>query len=386
MTVEKILFALFRSEICGETLLDEYKNAITPETASALYSISKSHDLAHLVCEALDKNGVLAQCGKELEEAFCGQRHLAVCRYEQMKYEYARICNAFEEAKIDYMPLKGAVIRAFYPQPWLRTSCDIDILVKNQDLDKATQTCIKVLGYTFKYKADHDASLFSEGGIHLELHFRIEEDLENIDPLLSRVWEFAEKKAGTEHQYIQTREYFVFHHLAHASYHFLSGGCGLRTIIDLWLLQNRYGYDEQQLLAFCKECGLGTFYKTLKKLTEIWFANETYDDLTKQTEDYILRAGVYGTLENKIAVKQTDKGGKCGYVFFRIFPPIKQLRIRYPVLYKHKWLLPLCWVRRWFATIFKGRVGHSVRELNVNAGISQERQQVVEMLLQNLGL
>ncbi|MBO4954226.1 MAG: nucleotidyltransferase family protein, partial [Clostridia bacterium] len=36
---------------------------------------------------------------------------------------------------IDFMPLKGAVIRQYYPEPWMRTSCDIDIHVKKDRLE-----------------------------------------------------------------------------------------------------------------------------------------------------------------------------------------------------------------------------------------------------------
>ena len=386
MTVEKILFALFRSEICGETLLDEYKKAITPETASALYSISKSHDLAHLVCEALDKNGVLAQCGKELEEAFCQQRHLAVCRYEQMKYEYARICNAFEEAKIDYMPLKGAVIRAFYPQPWLRTSCDIDILIEREELNNAIKALSEKLDYKLTTRTAHDVSLFSGGGGHLELHHELIENEEKAQRVLSKVWETSKRAKDRTYCYEMNDETFYFYHLAHMAKHFLCGGCGIKPFIDLWILERQIPHDEKARDALIELGGLQTLNERAKKLCQVWFAGQEHDDVTKQMEMFVLSGGVYGNLENRVAVQQQKKGGKIRYAFSRIFLPYDEIKVQYPVLENKKWLLPFCQVRRWVRLIFKGRVGYSVRELNVNAGISQERQQVVEMLLQNLGL
>ena len=58
-TVEKVFFALLRFEINGDELCDEMKNLITPETLPALFKLSKRHDLAHLIGDALDKNGLL---------------------------------------------------------------------------------------------------------------------------------------------------------------------------------------------------------------------------------------------------------------------------------------------------------------------------------------
>lgn len=388
MTVEKILFALFRSEICGEILLDEYKNAITPETASALYSISKSHDLAHLVCEALDKNGVLAQCGKQLEEAFCGQRHLAVCRYEQMKYEYARICNAFEEAKIDYIPLKGAIIRAFYPQPWLRTSCDIDILVREEQLDSAVKVLMEKLSYTGGEKDSHDVSLFSGNGVHLELHFklfdvRISKKGENV---LSRAWEYSTPTRGWSHRREMTDEMFYFFHISHMAKHFEAGGCGVRPFIDLWLLNRKAIYKQTKRDQLLQQGALLKFENGAKRLAEVWFLGKGHDECTQKIQDYVLRGGVYGNMENAVAVKQAQKGGKFGYILSRIFVPYEILVIRYPSLKKHKWLVPFYQVRRWGRLLCKGKAKKSVQELNFNSKISEEKQKSAEKLLQDLGL
>jgi hypothetical protein len=51
-----------------------------------------------------------------------------------MKHEFERICLVLEKAKIPHIPLKGSVLRKLYKEPWLRTSCDIDILVQEETL------------------------------------------------------------------------------------------------------------------------------------------------------------------------------------------------------------------------------------------------------------
>ena len=47
-------------------------------------------------------------------------------------------CNALEKAQIPFVPLKGSVIRKYYPEAWMRTSSDIDVLVHKEDVEKTT--------------------------------------------------------------------------------------------------------------------------------------------------------------------------------------------------------------------------------------------------------
>ena len=61
----ELFFALLRSEINNESLEEETKNQITQETMSALYKLSKAHDMVHLVADALDKNGILYITGRK---------------------------------------------------------------------------------------------------------------------------------------------------------------------------------------------------------------------------------------------------------------------------------------------------------------------------------
>ena len=127
-TVEKVFFALIRFEINSNELCDEIKNLITPEMLPALFKLSKRHDLAHLIGDALDKNDLLPD-GTEAKKRFLQERSMAVYRIEQLRYEYELVFSALEELQVDYLPLKGTVLRKYYPEDWMRTSADVDVLV-----------------------------------------------------------------------------------------------------------------------------------------------------------------------------------------------------------------------------------------------------------------
>ena len=112
--VLEILFALIKSEISGETISGEIIAKITPEILKPLYKISKKHDLAHLVANALEKLDKISY-DSEAGKAFLTARDMAIFRVEMINAEIETICEVFERGKVDYLPLKGAVIRKLYP-------------------------------------------------------------------------------------------------------------------------------------------------------------------------------------------------------------------------------------------------------------------------------
>ena len=190
MTGEAVLFGLIRSVICGETVSDELKTACTPEMLEAVYAMAAKHDLAHLVGQAVSTLGLpqsdpLAKSKKAALSAFG--------RYVRLESESQNVYQALEDAQIYFIPLKGAVLRAYYPEPWMRTSCDVDILVQKEQLDAASKVFKETLGYRFAGTSGHDVSFYSPTGIHMELHFDLVEDgrINASVPVLSRVWEDA---------------------------------------------------------------------------------------------------------------------------------------------------------------------------------------------------
>jgi len=364
--------------------------AIPPLSESELedlYKLSQRHDLAHLAGAALYERGLLPK-GAAVSEKFQHAQVVALYRYTKLEQERQRICQTFETAGIAYVPLKGTIIRQYYPQPHLRTSCDIDILVHREDLARATEALTEKLGY----KGDggelhyHDVSLFSPSGIHLELHFTIENDWEPIDRLLSKVWDYCTPVAEGKFEHRQSPEFFMFHQIAHMVSHFLNGGCGIRPLLDLQILRQKMPFDDPSVQALCDACDIGVFYGHAKALSDAWFNHQPHDDITRQMEAYILYGGVYGTLENTVAIKQRQKGGRFSFIMYRIFMPYHQLKVKYPVLVKHKWLYPIMTVRRWFALLTPASRKRAKQELKHSASQSDEKAQSVDQLLRHLGL
>lgn len=382
----ELLFALLRLEICdnAESVMTE---PLTQDNLSALYRLGKEHDIMHILSSALQKSGLLEAHSDEITEKILKSRMVSVYRCERQKYALKEISRVLEKEKIPYVLLKGAVIRQHYPQEWMRTSCDIDILVHEEDLSRAIEYLVRDLSYkTDSKQRYHDVSLYSPGGVHLELHFNIKESMENIDRMLSRAWEFSERDCDDGVRYRQTNEFFLFHHIAHMSYHFIHGGCGIKPFMDLYVIKSKMEYDDKVVRDYCAQCGIEKFYDNVLSLTDVWFRKAAHTSRTRKMEEYILKGGVYGTIENKVVIAQGKRGGKGKYILSRIFVPYDSLKNLYPILKKHKFLFPLMQIRRWFGIIFSGRIKRGVVELKANQNISQDRALAMNKFLKDIGL
>ena len=131
-----LLLSCVRFSVKGEPLPENTAQEITGESAEELYRISNAQDLAHLVSFALEENGLLLP-GRDADGKFKKKLLAALYRSEVIEHERSSLCDLLEEAKIPHIPLKGAVIRDYYPETWMRTSADADILIPKNRLEDA---------------------------------------------------------------------------------------------------------------------------------------------------------------------------------------------------------------------------------------------------------
>ena len=349
------LFTLIKSSISGRKVLD-----IASINYKELYALSKKHDLAHLICDALVKNNLIDQNSKA-SQVFNREKILAIYRYQQHNHELQLVRDIFQKNCIQFVPLKGSILRDYYPEPWMRTSCDIDILIHEEDLDKAQEGLLSIGFKTDGIRNYHDISFFKES-THIELHFNICEANKQLDALLSQVWDYTEQYDG--HEYRETNTYFVFHHIAHMAYHFLTGGCGIRPVLDLWILRNKQAYDEEELIKLLDICHLASFYKQVCLLSEVWFDNKEHNETTRMMEKHIIEGGAFGT-QDKGAVTgiAKHKGSKTRYKLSIAFPPYDDMCKIYPKLIKRKILLPFYYIHRIFSKCF-GKNARAIRKRN----------------------
>lgn len=373
--ISKLFFSLIKSELVNEKI--EYTQ-LTDEEIKELFILSKKHDVVNLIADALIRNNLI-ETSSPYYAKFRYELKYSVGFVANLEYEIEHIKLVFKKNHISYILLKGSVLRNYYPEPWMRTSCDIDVLVRDEQLDEAvnalTQTGYKVEGN----KHYHDINLYAPGGMHLELHHNIKEREEKMDRVLDKVWQYSVKV--NDFEYAEIPEFFRFHHIAHMAYHFIHGGCGIRSFIDLWIFENKIETDDKIYRDLLKQANLEKFEKYAFKLMHYWLDNGGADEQILNMEHYILTGSTYGSTEKSVIIGNYKAGSKFKYFLNRIFMPLEDLATIYPKLYKHKWLLPFYQISRW-TKIFKKR--KSVKQ-EINLTVNSKEDYSIDMM-KNLDL
>lgn len=362
----------------AEVLIDT--NAVS-ECLEPLYRLAKKHDVAHVVSQFVYKNQISG--APEIMQKLQMEELVSVYRAEQFAFTLEEICNTFDEADIAYVPLKGAVIRGLYPGEYMRTSCDIDILIHEEDIKKATESLVKK-GYTCGEREYHDVSLYSPSKVHLELHFNLNENLPALDKVLGEVWRYAKHIEKGRHKLLD--EFFAYHIFAHMAYHFSSGGCGIRSLMDIWVMKHKMSLDYSCAEALLKQAGIYRFAEKMSHIADQCFTDGETDEFSDRVLDYVFCGGMYGSEENKIAVNKTKANGIVAYAIRRLFMPYRYMADTYPVLVKAPFLLPVFWVVRWCRVIFNKDSKRILSELNYANNISQDSISDMRDICSKLGL
>ena len=394
--VTQTIFNCIKHEICGRTE-EIVLPAVSVQFFIDLFRLSKKHDIAPIVGNALNKCGAFEHLPVDIEESereaiakiktkFDEQIFTAVYRYENINNELKEIRRILGEAKIPFIPLKGSVIRKYYPEPWMRTSCDIDILVKESDADKASKALAEHLQYKINEKGQHDISLFSPSNIHVELHFKLLDIEFKQVSSLNDIWSGEEIARVPGYEYCMSKELFLLYHIYHMAKHFIHGGCGIKPFIDLWVIKNKVGFDEGKAQKMLQESGLLAFFERSTDLVNVWFEGKEHSEITQEMEDYVLQGGVYGTLEQQLAMSQNKKGGKFRHILSKIFLSYEQMRVYYPSLKICPILFPFYQVRRWFRILFCGGRKTARNEIKRNQSMPEEKKQAAKKLIDELGL
>lgn len=384
--VQNMMFSLVRAALSGaQADAEAIKGMLMAENGAELYRLAKEHDLAHLVGCELDKMGLLGD--GEISKKFRKQHYAAVFRYKGMEHAIEEMKGALCRAGIPHMPLKGSVLRYRYPEAWMRTSCDIDLLVNRENLERAGAVLVSELGYTPDHKTEHDVTYISAGGITVELHFALIVNSENekIMSILGDPWSTAVADENG-YTYSMSDDIFYFYHVVHMLKHFLYGGCGIRSFVDLWVLDGMREADADKRDRLLREANILTFAEKSRTLARFITEGGECDPSTEAFAGYVIAGGVYGGLEGKVYIQQAQRGGKLAYAIRRIFMPYSTLSMAFPILKKHKILVPLFQVVRWFKIIFGGRARSSFEELKHNGNMDAEKSTEAKKLLSELGI
>jgi len=384
--VYRFFTEILRCELTGEKLPPEIAAKINGETAEKLYTLSGKHDLTHVVCFSLLKNGVKipADLKQKFKRAYLSQTVLS----ERQSYDLSVIEKALEEEKIPFVFLKGSSLKNLYPYPDLRPTRDIDVLVKKEDFDSAYKKLLKVFDGKEHLKGVYDVSFTTFSGENIELHFSLIREEGEENEIISHVWDYTLPCEGYKKEFAP--EFSLVYLMYHAAGHFKAGGCGVKPLLDFYIMSEQKDYDAEKVAELAEKAGLGKFTEYISALSDVWFRGKKAEgqdaEILSYLEEYIMSGGSFGTLKNAVIIGGAIKGGENRYILRRIFLPYKDLCVLFPSLKKCPPLYPFYLVARWFKVLFSGRLKKASKEMRINGSVSKKARASAKKLYDALEL
>ena len=297
----------------------------------------------------------------------------AYLQEELRSYIFRRIFRdvllSLASAGIPTIVLKGAALaETVYGNPSLRHCHDIDLLIKEQDLRRATGL-LSPLGFKKRDEPDSEESKMDhDSALPLELHTRLFEIPYYTAPL-AEMWERSEKRivAGVEAQILSPADNLL-HVCGHAFYS--AKRKSLRWVCDAWLIIDQHRDPNWDLLFDCARRShltlplsvtLGYLAKELDAPIPPTFLNRLFGAAAKSSvieKDLALWAARTASEDGPVTFlrKIKDWRVKALLIQWMLFPSpaylawVEQVRC--------SWLLPLHYVYRplryaWHRSYFK---------------------------------
>ena len=269
------------------------------------------------------------------------------------------VFSAFETANIDYMPLKGTLLKELYPAPEMRMMADGDILIRVEQYE-AIRPVMQALGFAEDVESDHEL-IWKKDGFSVELHKRLIPSYnKDYYAYFGDGWQRAVRVSDGGYRYQMSDEDTYVHLLTHFAKHFRDGGIGPRHFVDFFVYREKKHLDENYINAELEKLKLREFHDHVVTAVNWLFADGAPDDVSEYLAEKICHSGPYGDAEAhwlSAALKDTKLNGsfEAGYrrrIVSRFFPSLAVMQSMYPILKKHKVLLPFFWIARWFCLLF----------------------------------
>ena len=240
---------------------------------------------------------------------------------------WKEISARFEEASIWYLPLKGAVLKNYYPKSGMREFSDYDILFDKSKAEKVNDI-MKSLGFDMQREnSGHDIVFYKPPVLNFEMHTHLfglgHEQIMN--DYYEKIHDRLIKDIDNRYGYHMSNEDFYIYMIAHEYKHYSSSGTGLRSLLDTYVFESSVEMNRGYVRTELQKLGMADYERLNHSLSQKLFTGEPLNDEENKMFEYILSSGTFGTfdqfIENKI--KECDER-KIVYVLSRFFVPIRK--------------------------------------------------------------
>ena len=365
------------SYLAACALANQVPQGVDDVDLEELYRFCKFHFITAIVCMGLEMVWKDHPADPEQMKQWRQTRDQVIRKNVLLNAERERICRHLESIGCWYMPLKGSLLQFDYPIFGMRQMSDSDILC---DPAMASQIRDFMLssGYTcVQYGLEHHDKYSRKPVYNFEIHRSLfgAEKVPVLASYYADIHSRSIKDPGNSCGYHLNRSDFYVYFTAHAMNHFQESGIGIRYLVDVYVFLDKYAgeLDRDYVDRELQKLDALEFERLCSRLSMQLFDTSRRGDFTEEDLlrlDLFFCSGAYGTAEQLFRNaydKFTADGKKSGVCYFlnRTFPPAKQLMASYPIVKRHKWMVPFVWIYRLFRAVLvrPGRIFREIRTL-----------------------
>lgn len=331
-----LLIKIIRSVLKGEKL--------SIKVDRQLLEIAKYHAIAPFLYPCMDQ----AVTEKEVADEVTQIYFTALKRDLIQQTERSAIEAQFEQDQIPHLALKGMVMKSFYPQTHLRTMGDMDYLIPPESFNKARQILLNQ-GYKIEGNCEHHLELIKPPIMVVELHRILITNDDMGRALLQDVLTRCNAKQGSKYTLEMSDEDFYLHLMLHLLKHYVYGGTGLRSFIDVYLyLKAKPDLDRTYLNSAFSKTAYADTVALVERFAIDLFDGNTLDGQEMEMMQRVFYSGTYGILTN-MSEKELEESGNSTFkiVMRKLFPTIRTMKGWYPILTKGVGILLLPFLYVW---------------------------------------
>lgn len=333
-----VMLELVRCAVTGKT---PEKQEFQPEELENLFKVCQNHILTACIAYVLESAGIH-------HHQFTQAKEKAIRKNIILETECNKIFAQLEQHQIWYIPLKGALLKNWYPKLGMRQMSDHDILCDNSKRSKIKEIMLN-LGFTCEhFGVGNNDAYFKPPVCNFEMHSELFAltQIGKLHSYYSNIKEKLIKDENNQYGYHFRTEDFYIYFMAHEYKHYATGGIGVRTLLDTYIFMKKFGntLDWDYLRTELEELEIADYEQQSRTLAMKYFQFESLTTEEQEQLDYYIFSNSYGTIENQ--VKNESSSSKTKYILHRIFPSMDHYKTWYPWAYRHKILIPAAWLFR----------------------------------------
>jgi len=326
-----------------------------------VFEFGKAHEVSNIAYIAVQKlqNKPDADTLKDWKTFYA----FSITRNANQFEVRSNIIDIFAQNNIRSLEVQGTIMKTFYPRPEWRMMTDIDFIVDKKNLPKI-KALFESKQYNPTYSVGDDLEPFEVGSYAdyntlIEVHSEFFEHSE-YEAYGSITEPFANAVPTGEKLCYKTDDTtFYLYTILHCIKHYLGKGCGIRRILDIFVLNEKLGdkIDKDRVNEVFERSGYTKTVQELFALSEKWFGDSAADFDLSHAEEIVIKSGNHGSDVIKYS-RRLEKSGqnvasfRLKSLLSRIFLSKKEIYSTYPYCKEHNLPLVFAWIYRWGCLLF----------------------------------